>query len=145
MKRSFLLIMLSLLIVCAPAQGQEVRRRGTGDMVGNLAHQIRENVNDLLDKLIAGAPPQSLGDPEVHALLAVGKMEGQLATLLALARNGRTQPYSAIMEDLNRSADEVGKCLRGWRSAGLVMNEWQRIEMDLRQLEIQVRSTSPGR
>jgi len=145
MRRSFPLIMLSLLIVCAPAQGQEIRRRGTGDMVGNLAHQIREDVNDLLDKLIAGAPPQSLGDPEVHALLAVGKMEGQLATLLALARNGRTQPYSAVMEDLNRSADEADKCLRGWRSAGLVMNEWQRIEMDLRQLEIQVRSSSPGR
>jgi len=145
MRRSFPLIMLSLLIVCAATQGQEVRRRGTGDMVGNLAHQIRENVNDLLDKLIASAPPQSLGDPETRALLAVGKMEGQLATLLALARNGRTQPYSAVMEDLNRSADEADKCLRGWRSAGLVINDWLRIEMDLRQLEIQVRSTSPGR
>jgi len=140
-------ILIALLVIAfaAATPAQEMRRRGTGDMVGEQAHQIRENVNDLLDKLVAAAPPQSLGDPETEALLAVGKLEGQLAALTALARNGRTQPYSAIMEDINRSLDDTDKRLRGWRCAGLAMNDWLRIQMDLRQLEVLVRSTSSGR
>ena len=145
MKRGLTLVILLLLASTAVSPAQEFRRRGTGDMVGDLAHQLRERVNDLMDKLLVSAAPQSLGDPEVKAILAVGKIEGQLAALAALARNGRTQPYAQVMEDLNRSITEADQCLRAWRSAGMAMAEWVRIQMDLRQLDMNVRRTAPGR
>ena len=141
----FRTLVIALLLICAAAPAQEFRRRGTGDMVGDLAHQLRESMNDLMDRLLVSAPPQSFGDPEVKAILAVGKVEGQLAVLAALARNGRSQPYAQVMEELNRSVTEADQCLRAWRSAGMAMAQWFHIQMDLRQLDMNVRRTAPGR
>lgn len=137
-------IMVSLGYFCA-LYGRELRRRDLGDVVGNQAEELRESLDDMMEHLarsVGGAP---LSEADVEALMALGRLEGELSALSALARNGRTQNYRTVMDAINKSTEAAAKALNSLRIGGPVRNDWLRLQMDLRQLELSVQKTAPAR
>ena len=146
MERCILILGVATVLLCfADVSAQEIRRRGTGDIVGNRAEQLRERLSDLMEKVALTTRDQPVSESEIAGILAIGKLEGNLCALATLSRNGRTQAYASVMEAITRSTTEADDSLRAWRAAGVAMADWLSIQMDLRQLETNVRSTPPGR
>jgi hypothetical protein len=98
-----------------------------------------------MEKVALTTRDQPVSESEIAGILAIGKLEGHLCALAILSRNGRTQAYASIMEVIDRSTSEANDSLRAWRAAGVAMSDWLSIQMDLRELEANVRSTPPGR
>ena len=145
MRRLRFVAVVGLLLGVAALPAQELKRRGTGDIVGNLAEQIREAVNDMMDKFAQTTRSQAMSDAEMKAFMSLAQMEGQLAAMASLSRNDRAQGYAAVLDAVNRSTTDTSQALRGLASASLIMADWTRLQMDLRQLETCVRSTPAGR
>ncbi len=146
MKYPAFALLTATLTLCAPLlSAHETRRRGMGDVVGSQAGQIRESVNDLMEKLALSGGSNPLGKEDIEGLLQLAQLEGQLEALAVLSRTGRPQDYHAIMEAVALTATAVSKFLLSLPQAGIVRGDWLRIQMDLRDLEARARTAGMGR